>query len=213
MKRIFIFLFLFWKFLSCDIVLDLKNSEKLEDGSLKYKLNLEKEGTYFLKFEGTVPDNIHNEGIGYLIKVNGKKVLHKEGWDEGYIPTVIPLEKKNKSFVFLYTVPLNFKKGENEIIFILPEKGIVSSLKLIDSIEGNIKKEVKQAGTNYIFFKNEKPSFSFSLTSDREREIEYDIISYFSILADDKGESSWSPMNRFIAKEIIFKKNGKAEIG
>jgi len=212
MKKLFIFLFFPFKFIFSDILFDFKKFEKLEEGNLRYKLNLEKDGIYFLKFEGAFPDNIQNEGIRYLLKINGKEILHKQEWNEGYIPTIIPVEKKRKSFIFLYTVPLNLKKGENEIIFASPENSKLSTLKLIEGIEGEIKKEVKSTGTNFIFFKSEEVNISFNLVSDRDRKIEYEIISYFSILSDDKGEGIWSPGNRFIAKDMVYRSSGKTEI-
>jgi hypothetical protein len=202
-KGIFLFLFLVSNFLYSGI--KIKNYE-IKGENLKFKVNIDKEGIYFLKFEGTLPENILNEGVGYLVKIGDKEILHKQGWDEGYIPTFIPVNKKGKYFEFIYTVPLNLKKGENEISFYAPSNLPVSSFELLESIDSNMKKDVNITGTNFVFFKNEKPVISFSLTSDKDKKLDSILLSYFVILSDDKGEGSWAPGNRFIAKEVVLNK-------
>ena len=217
-KGIFLIIFfvVFIRFSNCELKIKnlkiennlyLKNGKVYsKQGNLKFRVNIEKGGKYFLKFKGTLPENIQNEGIGYIVKIENKEILHNQACDEGFIPTIIPINKKGEYFEFIYTVPLNLKKGENEISFYVPSNSSVSSFELLEAIEANIKKYVNHTGTNFVFFKSEKPIISFSLTSDKDKKLNSILFSYFVILADDKGEGIWAPGNRFIAKESVFNK-------
>jgi len=176
-------------------------------GKIFSKFIIDEDGTYFLEFKGKIPEDIENKGIQYLVELNGKPILHKQGWDEGYIPTVIPVKKySNGYYNLIYTVPLDLKKGGNSLTLNLPERTSVYSLKLLEKIEGNIKKEVESSPDQFIFYKKEKQPISFFLTSDIDKNLNGLVISYFTILVDDKGEGSWSPGLRFTAVEILDKK-------
>ncbi|MCM8803162.1 MAG: beta-galactosidase, partial [Candidatus Omnitrophica bacterium] len=122
----------------------------------------------------------------------------------GYLPSIVPFKKIDQRFWdFIYIVPINLKKGENEISLILPENSIIKNLRLCERIEGEIKKEVEVTGTQFIFYKKENPQISFSLISDFDKKIKGRISYFLTKLLDDKGEESWSPGLRFVPVEIM----------
>lgn len=182
-------------------------------GKIFTKFIMDKDGTYFLEFKGTIPEDIEDREIQYLVELNGKTVFHNQGWSEGYIPMVIPVKKYSDGYYdLIYTVPLNLKKGENSFTLNLPEKSSVYSLKLVEKIEDKIEKEIESTPDQFVFYKNEKQPVSVFLTSNSDKKLKGTILSYFVVLADDKGKETLCADLRFTVAEILDKKEISIEL-
>ncbi|MCM8767835.1 MAG: beta-galactosidase [Candidatus Omnitrophica bacterium] len=191
MRKVILFLILIFNLLNCEIL---------------YKFNVEKDGVYFLRFQGKLQKEFE-QLADFIIKLDGKEILHKQGWNEGYLPSFIPIKKIDKNFwELIYTVPLNLKKGENEISLDFPENTIIKNIRISESIEGKIKKDIQITGTQFIFFKKENPQISFILSSDFDKKIKGTIYYFLVKLLDDKGEQSWSPGLRFVPIDMVGQK-------
>jgi hypothetical protein len=165
----------------------------------------------FLEFQGSIPEDVATRGMGYSVQLNGKTIMFPQGWDKGYIPHFIPLKKEGRLYKILFTVPLELKKGNNNLILTSPN-GTAKIIKLREKVDAVIEKKVEPRGTNYIFYPDESPKISFSLTSDRKISLDAELIFYAVSLADNKGEDDWQPGLRFVPTQVLEQRKLKIEL-
>jgi len=165
----------------------------------------------FLEFQGSIPEDVSTRGMGYSVQLNGKTIMFPQGWDKGYIPHFIPIKEEGRLFRILLTVPLELKKGNNNLI-LTSQNGTAKMMKLREKIDAIIEKKVEPRGTNYIFYPDEAPKIAFSLTSDRKISLDAELIFYAVSLADNKGEDDWQPGLRFVPTQVLEQRKLKIEL-
>ena len=179
--------------------------------ALQQKIYSPEQKVVFLEFLGPIPKDISTRGMGYSVQLNGQTVMFPQGWNKGYIPHFIPVKKEGKLCKILFTVPLELKRGNNDLI-LNSQNGTVKMLKLREKIDAVVEKKVEPSGTNFVFYPDESPKIAFSLTSDRELSLNAELISYATSLADNRGEDDWRPGLRFVITQVLERRKLKLEL-
>ncbi len=179
---------------------------------LSRNFNSPKQTVGFLEFQGTIPEDVATDGMGYSLELNGESVMFPQGWDKGYIPSFVPVGKAGKFYKILCTIPLQIKKGQNTLLIKYLSENKLQRPMIRERIEANIEKEVDAGGANFIFYPNESPKVTFSLTSDREVKCKAELVFYAVSLADNRGEDDWRPGLRVVPTQVLERKELKLNL-